>query len=332
MKKYFSVPLRFLSGLFSSFYPLHSLLYVVKKQKKYFQRRTLSVYTQTAGRRGCHRALSRQTLARGPFLLSFQAPVEIPGVPLSSFFARHHRRAPRPRDARQGVPPPHEGALRRARHGPRLPQPRARRGLLRRREEEDRDAAAAAAPAQARHPRRDRPGLDVDALSVVSRGMELYRKSCDGTLIVITHNTRILERLEVDRVHVMVLGTWSPRTTLRSSPTSTSTAFERFERAGAPTRPCRAGCPRPGADRGKSSAPRSRTSTAAFTTSDSEEGYERLRRWPHARSSARSVRRKNEPLMDARDASRRSSSTTPCPTPPGVPALRGWTWTTSSRT
>ena len=49
-------------------------------------------------------------------------------------------------------------------------------------------------------------GLDVDALSVVSRGMELYRDSCDGALLIITHNTRILERLDVDRTHVMVGG------------------------------------------------------------------------------------------------------------------------------
>lgn len=49
-------------------------------------------------------------------------------------------------------------------------------------------------------------GLDVDALSVVSRGMEAYRERCDGTLLVITHNTRILERLTVDRTHVMVAG------------------------------------------------------------------------------------------------------------------------------
>ncbi len=49
-------------------------------------------------------------------------------------------------------------------------------------------------------------GLDVDALSVVSRGMELYRQDCGGTLLVITHNTRILERLTVDRAHVMVAG------------------------------------------------------------------------------------------------------------------------------
>ena len=50
-------------------------------------------------------------------------------------------------------------------------------------------------------------GLDVDALSVVSRGIEAYRNECGGALLIITHNTRILERLDVDRTHVMVRGT-----------------------------------------------------------------------------------------------------------------------------
>lgn len=49
-------------------------------------------------------------------------------------------------------------------------------------------------------------GLDVDALSVVSRGMDVYRKRCNGTLVIITHNTRILERLDIDKTHVMVKG------------------------------------------------------------------------------------------------------------------------------
>ena len=29
-------------------------------------------------------------------------------------------------------------------------------------------------------------GLDVDALSVVSRGMDAYRSTCDGSLVIIT--------------------------------------------------------------------------------------------------------------------------------------------------
>ena len=49
-------------------------------------------------------------------------------------------------------------------------------------------------------------GLDVDALGVVSRGIETYKKNTGGALVVITHNTRILEHLTVDRVHVVVNG------------------------------------------------------------------------------------------------------------------------------
>ncbi len=49
-------------------------------------------------------------------------------------------------------------------------------------------------------------GLDVDALSVVSRGITAYREQCDGALLIITHNTRILERVSVDSTHVMVRG------------------------------------------------------------------------------------------------------------------------------
>ena len=49
-------------------------------------------------------------------------------------------------------------------------------------------------------------GLDVDALGVVSRGIDAYRRATDGSLVIITHNTRILEHLDVDRVHVLVNG------------------------------------------------------------------------------------------------------------------------------
>ena len=47
-------------------------------------------------------------------------------------------------------------------------------------------------------------GLDVDAVRLVSRGIEEYRKSQEGALLIITHSTRILDALEVDRTHVMV--------------------------------------------------------------------------------------------------------------------------------
>ena len=48
-------------------------------------------------------------------------------------------------------------------------------------------------------------GLDVDAVRIVSKGVEIFSKQ-GGALIIITHNTRILEALNVDRTHVIVKG------------------------------------------------------------------------------------------------------------------------------
>ena len=49
-------------------------------------------------------------------------------------------------------------------------------------------------------------GLDVDAVHTVSKGIEEYQKSKKGSLLVITHSTRILQSLHVDRTHVLVDG------------------------------------------------------------------------------------------------------------------------------
>lgn len=49
-------------------------------------------------------------------------------------------------------------------------------------------------------------GLDVDAVRTVSDGVEEYRKNNDGALIIITHSTRILDSLNVDYTHVLVNG------------------------------------------------------------------------------------------------------------------------------
>ncbi len=47
-------------------------------------------------------------------------------------------------------------------------------------------------------------GLDVDAVHTVSAGVEEFQKNTDGSLIIITHSTRILEALHVDYTHVLV--------------------------------------------------------------------------------------------------------------------------------
>ncbi|MBR1393586.1 MAG: Fe-S cluster assembly ATPase SufC [Ruminococcus sp.] len=49
-------------------------------------------------------------------------------------------------------------------------------------------------------------GLDVDAVKTVSKGIEEYLKSCGGSLLIITHNTKILEAIKVDRTHIIVSG------------------------------------------------------------------------------------------------------------------------------
>ncbi len=49
-------------------------------------------------------------------------------------------------------------------------------------------------------------GLDVDAVRTVSQGVQLFRERQHGSLLIITHSTRILEALKVDATHVMEEG------------------------------------------------------------------------------------------------------------------------------
>lgn len=49
-------------------------------------------------------------------------------------------------------------------------------------------------------------GLDVDAVRTVSAGIEEYQKRCNGSLLIITHSAKILESLKVDKAHVMLNG------------------------------------------------------------------------------------------------------------------------------
>ncbi|MDU2157419.1 ABC transporter ATP-binding protein, partial [Clostridium sp.] len=48
-------------------------------------------------------------------------------------------------------------------------------------------------------------GLDVDAIRIVSQGIKMFANEENGVLII-THNTKILENLKADYVHVLVNG------------------------------------------------------------------------------------------------------------------------------
>ena len=48
-------------------------------------------------------------------------------------------------------------------------------------------------------------GLDVDAIRTVSKGIQMFKNS-ENSILIITHNTKILHSLTVDYVHVLVNG------------------------------------------------------------------------------------------------------------------------------
>ena len=178
--------------------------------------------------------LSPDKRSRAGLFLSFQAPVEIPGVPLSSFLRatvagregagelkgkqfRKHVRAladeldmdPAYLDRELGVG--FSGGEKKKLEMLQLLLLEPKLAFL---DETD-------------------SGLDVDALSVVSRGMEVYRKRCNGTLVIITHNTRILEHVDVNRVHVLVKGRMTAEGDASMIADIDENGFEQFEQAAA---------------------------------------------------------------------------------------------------
>ena len=177
--------------------------------------------------------LSTDKRSRAGLFLSFQAPVEIPGVPLSSFLRAQIAGRP----------------------GLEMKGKEFRRRVKELAAELDMDTAylnrelgvgfsggekkkvemlqlLLLQPKLAILDETD-SGLDVDALGVVSRGMDAYRRSTDGSLVIITHNTRILEHLKVDRVHVMVNGRIVREDDASLIPWIDANGFDTFEREAA---------------------------------------------------------------------------------------------------
>ena len=173
--------------------------------------------------------LSPDKRSHAGLFLSFQAPVEIPGVPLSSFLR----------------------AMMEGREGFDMKGKQFRKHVRALADELDMDASyldrelgvgfsggekkklemlqlLLLQPKLAILDETD-SGLDVDALGVVSRGIDSYRRRCNGTLVIVTHNTRILERLDIDRVHVMVKGRIVAEGDASLIETIDAQGFEQFE-------------------------------------------------------------------------------------------------------
>ena len=74
-------------------------------------------------------------------------------------------------------------------------------------------------------------GLDVDAVRTVSKGIEAYKQN-GGPLLIITHSAKILESLTVDFTHVLVKGKIVKTGDASLVDEINKNGFERFEKDG----------------------------------------------------------------------------------------------------
>jgi Fe-S cluster assembly ATP-binding protein len=77
-------------------------------------------------------------------------------------------------------------------------------------------------------------GLDIDALRVVSQGINRYREDPGHGVLLITHYTRILRYVKPDFVHVFIGGRIVEEGGPELAETLESEGYEKFLTAGAP--------------------------------------------------------------------------------------------------
>ena len=134
--------------------------------------------------------------AKAGMFLSFQSPLEVPGLSLSSFIrsALEQRRGERIRlwDFRKEL----AKAMELLQMDPSYADRDLNVGF----------SGGEKKKAEILQMLMLKPNLAVDAVRTVSKGVEEYQKDRDGSLLIITHSTRILEALHVDYTHVMVDG------------------------------------------------------------------------------------------------------------------------------
>ncbi|MGI6075960.1 MAG: Fe-S cluster assembly ATPase SufC [Pyramidobacter sp.] len=71
-------------------------------------------------------------------------------------------------------------------------------------------------------------GLDVDAVRTVSNGIHEFQKNENASLLIITHSTRILEALRVDATHVIAEGAMRAEGGAELVDEINASGFERF--------------------------------------------------------------------------------------------------------
>jgi Fe-S cluster assembly ATP-binding protein len=144
--------------------------------------------------------------ARLGLFLSFQNPLEVPGISLESFI----RNALQQKTGEHVKLFQYQKALRAAMHLLNMDESYANRDLNvgfsgGERKKSEILQLLMLEPKLAILDETD-SGLDVDAVRTVSNGIKEYQKKDDGALLIITHSTKILESLKVDFTHIMVKG------------------------------------------------------------------------------------------------------------------------------
>lgn len=144
--------------------------------------------------------------ARDGIFLSFQSPIEVPGITLGNFI----RTAMEQRTGKRIKPWGFIKELRKAMDILQMDEDYANRDLNVGFSGGEKKKAEILQllmlkPSLAILDETD-SGLDVDAVRTVSRGVEEYQKDKNGALLIITHSTRILEALHVDATHILVDG------------------------------------------------------------------------------------------------------------------------------
>ena len=152
-------------------------------------------------------AMTVDERARAGLFLAMQYPVEVPGVSVVELPA--HRED---RHRRRGAQAAHLGQGRQRRPGERSTSTRRSRSARSTRASPAARRSATRSPSSScSNPKvavldETDSGLDIDALKIVSEGVNRFREQDGKGVLLITHYTRILRYIKPDFVHVFVDG------------------------------------------------------------------------------------------------------------------------------
>ena len=144
--------------------------------------------------------------ARAGLFLAMQYPVEVPGVSVSNFLrtakTAHRRRGAQAAQLGQG----RHGAMDELQMDPTFAQRNVNEGFSGGEKKRHEILQMEILNPKVAILDETDSGLDIDALKVVSEGVNRFARRATGGVLLITHYTRILRYIKPDRVHMFVAG------------------------------------------------------------------------------------------------------------------------------